>query len=165
MSTRAAMTIEECRALGDEMSERIRERTAAHGAPAVKKSDADAIVYSEPVETRTDGRGRRYSQPLVEARAADAAADGATYDPEEWMTAHLRCEREFMGQVIAEMLALLRDELSEEVHAPLRKAISAIELKLAELNGAVGVLRSLGLPPGIRLCGEFDPTAEYRQND
>lgn len=121
------------------------------------KSDTSEIGCSEP--TYTDRSG-----PI-----ARRAADDAAYDPEDpwnqWVTAHLTVERQFMLDVMADVVATFRNEVSDEVHAPMRKAIDAIELKIAELNGAVGVLRGLGPPPGLRIRGTFDPNVEYSTHD
>jgi Collagen triple helix repeat (20 copies) len=128
-----------------------------HETSAVTKSNTSEIGYSEPNYTDRSG-------PI-----ARRAADDAAYDPEDpwnqWVTAHLRVERQFMLDVMADVVATFRNEVSDEVHAPLRKAIGAIELKIAELNGAVGVLRGLGPPPGLRISGTFDPNVEYSTHD
>src|ERR1700745_4041386 len=59
---------------------------------------------------------------------------------ENWLRSHLDIEREFMIEVFGEALGITCQEL--------RDGISAQELKLAELPGAIDILR--GTPPPER---------------
>jgi hypothetical protein len=58
---------------------------------------------------------------------------------EKWLRSHLDIEREFMIEAFGEALGLVSQEL--------RDRISALELKLAELTGAIDILRGLQPPP------------------
>ena len=58
---------------------------------------------------------------------------------EKWLRSHLDNERQFMIEVVGEALGINCQEL--------RDRISALELKLAELTGAIDILRGLQPPP------------------
>ena len=58
---------------------------------------------------------------------------------EKWLRSHLDIEREVMVEACGEALGLVSQEL--------RDRISALELKLAELTGAIDILRGLQPPP------------------
>jgi hypothetical protein len=58
---------------------------------------------------------------------------------EKWLRGHLDIEREVMIEACGEALGITRQEL--------RDRISALELKLAELTGAIDILRGLQPPP------------------
>jgi hypothetical protein len=58
---------------------------------------------------------------------------------EKWLRSHLDIEREFMIEVFGEALGINCQEL--------RDRISPLELKLAELTGAIDILRGLQPPP------------------
>ena len=58
---------------------------------------------------------------------------------EKWLRSHLDIEREVMIESLGEALGLVSHEL--------RDRISALELKLAELTGAIDILRGLQPPP------------------
>src|SRR5215472_11927302 len=58
---------------------------------------------------------------------------------ENWLRSHLDIEREVMIEGLGEALGLVSHEL--------RDRISALELKLAELTGAVDILRGTTTPP------------------
>jgi hypothetical protein len=58
---------------------------------------------------------------------------------EKWLRSHLDIEREVMIEAFGEALGITRQEL--------RDRISALELKLAELAGAIDILRGLQPPP------------------
>jgi hypothetical protein len=66
---------------------------------------------------------------------------------EKWLRSHLDIERENLIEAIGGALAARRNELLDRIEPQLRK-IGALELKLAELTGAVDVLRGKApLPP------------------
>jgi hypothetical protein len=58
---------------------------------------------------------------------------------EKWLRSHLDIEREVMIEAFGEALGITCQEL--------RDRISALELKLAELTGAIDILRGLEPPP------------------
>jgi hypothetical protein len=58
---------------------------------------------------------------------------------ENWLRSHLDIEREVMTEAFGEALGITCQEL--------RDRISALELKLAELTGAIDILRGLQPPP------------------
>ena len=74
------------------------------------------------------------TEPIV-ARAPDPDWSGW----EKWLRSHLDIEREFMIEVFGEALGINCHEL--------RDRISPLELKLAELTGAIDILRGLQPPP------------------
>ena len=65
---------------------------------------------------------------------------------EKWLQSHLDIERENLIEALGGALAERRNELLDQIEPQLRK-ISALELKLAELTGAVDVLRGKAPPP------------------
>jgi hypothetical protein len=74
------------------------------------------------------------TEPVV-TRAPDPDWSGW----EKWLRSHLDIEREFMIEAFGEALGITCQEL--------RDRISALELKLAELTGAIDILRGLQPPP------------------
>ena len=78
---------------------------------------------------------------------------------EKWLRGHLDIEREFMIEVFGEALGTVGQEL--------RDRISALELKLAELTGAVDILRGTTTPPerDTRALGELLSTERREFGD
>jgi hypothetical protein len=74
------------------------------------------------------------TEPIV-TRAPDRDWSGW----EKWLRSHLDIEREVMIEAFGEALGITCQEL--------RDRISALELKLAELTGAIDILRGLQPPP------------------
>jgi hypothetical protein len=74
------------------------------------------------------------TEPIV-TRAPDPDWSGW----EKWLRSHLDIEREVMIEAFGEALGITCQEL--------RDRISALELKLAELTGAIDILRGLQPPP------------------
>jgi hypothetical protein len=74
------------------------------------------------------------TEPIV-TRAPDPDWSGW----EKWLRGHLDIEREVMIEAFGEALGITCQEL--------RDRISALELKLAELTGAIDILRGLQPPP------------------
>jgi hypothetical protein len=70
------------------------------------------------------------TEPIV-TRAPDPDWSGW----EKWLRSHLDIEREIFGEALGITCQELRDR------------ISALELKLAELTGAIDILRGLQPPP------------------
>ena len=72
---------------------------------------------------------------------------------EKWLRSHLDIEREFMIEVFGEALGI-----------ELRDRISPLELKLAELTGAIDILRGLQPPPPAKfqtICAWKPDTIHY----
>ena len=78
---------------------------------------------------------------------------------EKWLRSHLDIEREFMIEVCGEALGITCQEL--------RDRISALELKLAELTGAIDILRGTTPPPerDTRALGELLSTERREFGD
>src|ERR1700757_165422 len=78
---------------------------------------------------------------------------------EKWLRSHLDIEREFMIEVFGEALGITCQEL--------RDRISALELKLAELTGAIDILRRTTTPPerDTRALGELLSTERREFGD
>jgi hypothetical protein len=78
---------------------------------------------------------------------------------EKWLRSHLDNEREFMIEVCGEALGITCQEL--------RDRISALELKLAELTGAIDILRGTTPPPerDTRALGELLSTERREFGD
>jgi hypothetical protein len=78
---------------------------------------------------------------------------------ENWLRSHLDIEREFMIEVFGEALGVTCQEL--------RDRISALELKLAELTGAIDILRGTPPPPerDTRALGELLSTERREFGD
>src|SRR6201993_377424 len=78
---------------------------------------------------------------------------------EKWLRSHLDIEREFMLKAFGEALGSTCQEL--------RDRISALELKLAELTGAIDILRRTTTPPerDTRALGELLSTERREFGD
>jgi hypothetical protein len=78
---------------------------------------------------------------------------------EKWLRSHLDNEREFLIEVFGEALGITCQEL--------RYRISALELKLAELTGAIDILRGTTPPPerDTRALGELLSTERRKFSD
>src|SRR5262249_24431198 len=65
---------------------------------------------------------------------------------EKWLRSHLDIERENLIEALGGALSDTSNDLLDQIEPQLRK-ISALELKLAELRGAVDILRGAAPPP------------------
>ena len=94
------------------------------------------------------------TEPIV-TRAPDPDWSGW----ENWLRSHLDIEREVMIEACGEALGLVSHEL--------RDRISALELKLAELTGAIDILRGTPPPPerDTRALGELLSTEHRKFGD
>jgi hypothetical protein len=82
---------------------------------------------------------------------------------EKWLRGHLDIEREGLIEALGGALADTRNELLDQIEPQLEKQlgkISALELKLAELTGAVDVLRGKEPPPPAKF-----PTVKSWESD
>jgi hypothetical protein len=78
-------------------------------------------------------------------------------DWETWLRSHLEIQREVLTEGFGEALGLVSHEL--------RDRINALELKLAELTGAVDILRGTQPPPDSRALGELLSTERREFGD
>jgi hypothetical protein len=76
---------------------------------------------------------------------------------ENWLRSHLDIQREVMIEAFGEALGITCQEL--------RDRISALELKLAELTGAIDILRGTTTPPDTRALGELLSTERREFGD
>jgi len=78
---------------------------------------------------------------------------------ENWLRSHLDIQREVMTEAFGEALGLTCQEL--------RDRISALELKLAELTGAIDILRGTQLPPPAQFPSvkAFSADTIYHEGD
>jgi hypothetical protein len=105
----------------------------------------------------TNGDGTRWSEPIeTVAPAPVVAADGW----EQWLRGYLDVERDLTTEVTGEVVAALRVETVDAIE----KRIAPLQREVAELRGAMDVMRSLG-HAGLRLRGSFDVAAEYLAHD
>jgi hypothetical protein len=107
----------------------------------------------------TNGDGTHWSEPR-ETPAAVVAANGWE-GWETWLRSHLDIERDLTVEVVGEVVAALRVEIADAVE----KRVAPLAREIAELVGAVGVLKGLGPPPGIRFRGSYVSDADYSIHD
>src|SRR5215469_1878628 len=89
---------------------------------------------------------RRSSSEVPNEPSIDIAGEFAPRLATQQTQSHLDIERENLIEALGGALADTRNELLDQIEPQLRK-ISALELKLAELTGAVDVLRGKAPPP------------------
>jgi len=78
---------------------------------------------------------------------------------QRWLDANLKIERDNMIESLGEALGVMRNELLDQIEPQLQK-ISALELKLAQLTGAIDILRGMQPPPPAKF-----PTITAWQTD
>jgi len=116
-------------------------------APLVQKS-APGVIYRDvaPAENRADENALRCTQPVTSP--ASSTDEWAGW--EQWLRGHLDIEgsrlRTSVGEVLGEMRRNMLDQIEPQLEKQLAK-IAALELKLAQLTGAVDVLRGKEPPP------------------
>lgn len=153
------------------------------------RADADGIIRTEPIETHIDRNGGSYAQPVV------ATEDGQGDPWNQWITGWLDNERAAMIPWFEKQLEKFGDELLDLIEPQLKKItklegaidslsretvksadadmerrgledrISQLEVKLAEMSGAVSILRGRGIPGALRVRGTHDPSTEYHALD
>jgi hypothetical protein len=106
-----------------------------------RSTNGDGLLRSDPVHT-----------PVPAVAETDPWAGW-----ERWLQGHLDIERDVTVEIIGETLGITR--------ADLLKMIEPLQREVAELSGAIGVLKGLGPPPGIRFRGSYDPNADYSTHD
>jgi|SRR6516165_12083942 len=66
---------------------------------------------------------------------------------EKWLRGHLDIEREGLIEALGEALGQSRFDLRNEIEAKINAQVKALELRIAELTGAVDILRGIQPPP------------------
>jgi hypothetical protein len=131
------------------------------------RSNANGILYSEPTyssepESGIERSGDDYVQPPLPVATDDDGHDWSAW--QKWFDAqierHLDALAKDAGYTISTYCGELRDLI--KVRA---KKIDALELKIAEMRGAVDVLRGKGAPGSFNVRGTFDPAAVYNFHD
>ena len=113
----------------------------------VRKS-APGVIYRDvaPAENRADENALRCTQPVTSPELSTDEWAGW----EQWLRGHLDIEgsrlRTSVGEVLGEMRRNMLDQIEPQLEKQLAK-IAALELKLAQLTGAVDVLRGKEPPP------------------
>jgi hypothetical protein len=118
-------------------------------SPIVRKS-APGVLYRDvaPAENRAGENALQCTQPVTSPAPSIDEEYQAGWD--RWLRGHLDIERENLIEAIGGALAARRNELLDRIEPRLEKQlgkIAALELKLAELTGAVAVLRGKEPPP------------------
>src|SRR5215471_20937571 len=95
----------------------------------------------------------------VTAPIATRAPDPDWSDWENWLRSHLDIQREVLTEAFGEVLGITCQEL--------RDRISALELKLAELTGAIDILRGAQPPPPAQFPSvkAFSADTIYHEGD
>jgi hypothetical protein len=108
---------------------------------------SDDVRFTEPVLTEWSDDGN-----------AIRSANGQQIDWsgwEKWLAGHLAIEREAILDTIVEAVGDLEGQRDRQLRD--------LELKLAEVTGALGVLRRAG--GGLRVCSTYDGEGRYEQHD
>ena len=105
--------------------------------------------------------GTRWSDPIeTPAPVAQVETDWSGW--EEWLQSHLAIERTENGKIFDDIYEGFKG--FEFTRSDLYKGLERLEREVAELRGAMNVMRSLG-HAGLRLRGAFDAAAEYLAHD
>ena len=113
--------------------------------PMVRKS-APGVLYRDvaPAENRADENALQCTPPVTSPAPSTNEEYYAGW--ERWLQGHIEIERGHLIAVLGEEFAATRNELLDRIE-PQAGKIAALELKLAELTGAVDVLRGKEPPP------------------
>jgi len=93
---------------------------------------------------------------------------------EKWLQSHLDIEREALAiergtliQALGEVLGESRFDLRNEIEAKINAQVKALELRIAELTGAVDVLRGKEPPPPAKFptVKTWEPDVVFHGND
>jgi hypothetical protein len=106
----------------------------------------------------TNGGGVRLTEPIETVAPTPVANEWEGW--ETWLRSHLDVERDLTTEVTGEVVAVLRREIADAIE----KRTAPLQREVAELRGAMDVMRSLG-HAGLRLRGSFDVAAEYLAHD
>jgi hypothetical protein len=105
--------------------------------------------------------GTRWSDPIETVPAPTAAAVETDWSGwQHWLDSYLNIERKKARDTFAEVYEALGNACIE-----LHDEIERVEQQVAELVGAVSVLKGLGPPPGIRFRGDYDASTDYSIHD
>jgi hypothetical protein len=109
--------------------------------PMVRKA-APGVVRRDvaPAENRADENALQCTQPVTSPAPVIDAEYQAGWD--RWLQGHIEIERGHLIAVLGEQFAATQIELEKQLGK-----IGALELKLAQLSGAVDVLRGKEPPP------------------
>jgi len=116
--------------------------------PSMVRKSAPGVIYRDvaPAENRADENALRCTQPVTTPEVSTDEWAGW----ERWLRGHLDIERSHLLAVVGEVLGETRGDVLDRIEPQLEKQlakIAALELKLAELSGAVDVLRGKEPPP------------------
>jgi hypothetical protein len=103
--------------------------------------------------------------PTNLAPAREEARDWSGW--EKWLESHLAIERETLIQALGEVLGESRFDLRNEIEAKINAQVKALELRIAELTGAVDVLRGKEPPPPAKFptVKSWEPDVVFHEND
>jgi hypothetical protein len=140
--------VDDIRAHIDEVTERAWEAKRRPKEPSMVRKSAPGVIYRDvaPAENRADENALRCTQPVTSPELSTDEWAGW----EQWLRGHFDIERSRLLTSVGEVLGETRNELLDQIEPQLEKQlgkIAALELKLAELTGAVDVLRGKEPPP------------------
>ena len=110
--------------------------------------------------------------PTNLAPAREEACDWSGW--EKWLESHLAIEREALAierktllQALGEVLGESRFDLRNEIEAKINAQVKALELRIAELTGAIDVLRGKEPPPPAKFptIGAWREDTIYHEGD
>ena len=131
--------------------ERWREREEVQAALAPLRQEI-ADLHQQLANLPPALAAKRSSAAV---QKSDQARDWSGWD--KWLRAHLDIERDELIEDFGETLSVVRQELRDQ--------ISALELKLAELTGAIDILRGLQPPPPAKFptISTWQPDTIYHE--
>ena len=136
--------VDDIRAHIDEVTERAWEAKRRPKEPSMVRKSAPGVIYRDvaPAENRADENALRCTQPVTSP--ASSTDEWAGW--EQWLRGHLDIEGSRLRTSVGEVLGEMRRNMLDQIEPQLAK-IAALELKLAQLTGAVDVLRGKEPPP------------------
>jgi hypothetical protein len=120
-----------------------------------ERANANGVIHSEPIYTDNYGRS------LV---ATEDGEDSGAFATEDGKDSGAFVTESAMIASVGYALGRTRREFKDALAAQ-AKRISELELKLAEANGALDVLRGKGTPGALRIRGTFDANTVYNHLD
>jgi hypothetical protein len=122
------------------------------------RSNANGVMfseptYSEPIESDIERGDDGHAQPPA------PIAEGE-FDWNGWIEGHKDALADEILRATARLVVDRCGDLADKIAAQ-AKTIAALELKLAEMRGAVDVLRGKGAPGAFNIKGTFDGSATY----
>jgi len=136
--------VDDIRAHIDEVTERAWEAKRRPKEPSMVRKSAPGVIYRDvaPAENRADENALRCTQPVT----SPAVSTNEWAGWEQWLRGHLDIEGSRLRTSVGEVLGEMRRNMLDQIEPQLAK-IAALELKLAQLTGAVDVLRGKEPPP------------------